>query len=221
MIKGTPLRSNIEVFYEHYDELLKDVYPQPADPGHTAWAIDVIDKMLPDDVVNVLDVGCGDGFCEFQFEKRNVQWIGLSANRKEAEKDEIFWSDMGATAFEPESFSLIFARHTLEHSPFPLIALMEWYRISKKYALIVVPAPEYWKVGGLNHYSVLYPEQWQFLFERSNWKVLEENIFKTSDPLFLEYYMVGKKPQDRVWQGEHKDVEYRYLLEKITGGEDG
>jgi len=194
---------------KHINKLREQIYEQPADDGHTAWADDAIRWLSPNNTegLSVLDVGCGSGFCKPIFEDvLNMHWIGQDYF--------IDGSDMSVLPYDNNSFDMVFARHVLEHSPMPLITLMEWHRISKRYALIVLPAPEYWQVFGKNHYYVLRKDNWWNLFDVAGWKIVKEEDFTTSDSLFMDYYMQEVPRNERVWNGPPKVVEFRYLLEK-------
>jgi len=208
---------------KYLDELQKDIYPQTPDPGHTAWAEDAIYSLCKDiwgKFDTVLDVGCGVGFCQPIFEDQLKQYTGITLGESDInialEHDRnVFKGDCTFLPYPDTIFDLIFARHILEHSPMPLLTLMEWHRVSKKYLVLVFPAWEYWLVGGKNHYSMLTKEQLWFLFERSGWKVLEQYDFMTSDDRFMEFFRTDYPENDRNWVGSPKIVEYRYLLEKI------
>ena len=67
------------IFIDQYlDELAEDFYPQPPDDGHTALAVEVIDKWIPEiKPKNVLDVGCGEGFCQGHFERHGLYYRGI------------------------------------------------------------------------------------------------------------------------------------------------
>ena len=79
-------------------------------------------------------------------------------------------------------------------------SLMEMHRISKKYALVVVPTQTKRSITSWpNHYSVLHKHLWERLFKRSDWKILK---YKKAKYLKNEYGF---------W-----DNEYRWLLEKDT-----
>lgn len=194
---------------KHLSKLKEQIYKQPSDDGHTEWAKDVINRFVPsltNHIGSVLDVGCGSGFCSPLFEEFGIYWEGQDYF--------IDGSDMSSLPYEDESFDMVFARHVLEHSSMPLISLMEWARVSRRYALIVLPAPEYWQVFGKNHYYVLPKENWWNLFDVAGWKIVREEDFTTSDKLFMKYHLPEAKKEDRVWHGPPKAVEFRYLLEK-------
>ena len=197
----------------YLNRLQKDVYRQPYDEGHDDWAKDAIYDLIPlvdiqtPEIRTVLDIGCGSGFCKPIFEEIGVSWTGQDYFRDESDFSFL-------DQYEDNSFDMVFARHALEHSPMPLLTLMEWARISKKYAMIILPAPEYWQVFGKNHYYVLPKEQWWNLFDVAGWKVVKDQDFTTSHKLFMKHYMTENAPKDRIWHGPPKVVEFRYLLEK-------
>ena len=206
---------------KYLDELEKDIYPQPADPGHTAWAEDAIKELCSGiKFKSVLDVGCGEGFCSPIFtSKFNAFYTGVTLGEEDYKVAKSYGrnvhkDDISFLSYEDERFDLVFARHILEHSPMPLITLMEWYRVSKKYLALVMPAWEYWGKAGRNHYSVLDKERLAFLIDRAGWNIIFEIDFTTSDKLFLDFWLPDAPPEERVWHEEEKPVEYRYLLQK-------
>jgi len=204
---------------KYLDDLQKDIYEQPPDPGHTDWAKDAIDYFLPKDVTNVLDVGCGWGFCKDIFSSHGVDWTGITIDEddiRNATTTNVYKMDVSfLDGISDNSYDMVFARHILEHSPMPLLTLMEWHRVSKKYLLVILPAPEYWGEGGINHYYVLPRENWWYLFDRSGWKLLSEQNFTTKSKLFMKHYLPEEKDRSKVqWPGHPKIVEYRMLLEK-------
>lgn len=200
---------NYHYINQYLDKLQEEIYPQPSDEGHTSWAKEAIDQLLPIDVNNVLDVGCGVGFCRHFFEDRNIVWVGTTLNIQDAyymAAADISYQimDMSFLQFPNDSFDMIFARHVLEHSPMPLVTLMEWHRVGRKYLMLVVPTIEFWNLCERNHYSIFPKDVWICLFAKSGWQIEKEGEFRSSHPYF---------------QGQHKKdvpVEYRWLLRKVT-----
>ena len=74
-----------------------------------------------------------------------------------------------------KSFDLIFSRHSLEHSPFPLLSLMEWHRVARNWLILVLPTPRSFPLGGRNHYGIMSASQARFLLERAGWARLWED----------------------------------------------
>lgn len=179
--------------YRHIDrylnELREDIYPQPPDDGHTAMAAAAIGAFVPNlGVTRVLDVGCGQGFTQPMFAAYGIEWVGitlgedfkvaLAAGLAVRECDFSFL-DMGAGLYD-----LIFSRHSLEHSPFPLLTLMEWWRVGSHWLILILPTPEAFGWAGRNHYSVMSDPQARFLLERAGWHVVKDDM---SDPREFRY----------------------------------
>jgi len=197
-------------FDERLDRLNRDVYAQPPDGGHTAWAEAalawLLEKVYPGmgrPVGRVLDVGCGQGFMCERFEQAGLGWTGvaigedvLRAQSHLAETgrstDKVQEADMSFLPFEGASFDLVFARHVLEHSPFPILTLMEWRRMVQfgGWLCLIAPAPHYWKYRGRNHYSVAPKELLKWWLMRGGWNPIHEVTFDNRDPLFLKHLEV-------------------------------
>jgi ubiquinone/menaquinone biosynthesis C-methylase UbiE len=213
---------NFDKFNRHLQDLYGDIYSQPEDVGHRTWADQAIKTMTPDDIENVLDVGCGTGFCQDSFDE-SIHYEGITKSMKDLETAKyknrnVFIGDMTDLYYEDESFDMVLARHVLEHSPFPVITLMEWYRVSKKYLLLVAPAPDYWEWGAKNHYSMACEQQLWWWFRRVGWKILRYSKMSTVDDIFTITYADNQRRMEAneklvYWQGM-KDVEYRYLCVK-------
>lgn len=191
---------------KYLDKLIEQIYPQPQDPGHTAWATESIEAFaeLIGDSHTVLDLGCGEAFCQEIFESKGLAYLGvcLGEDYKIANADgkHVLEMDFSFLPFPDDFFDFLYSRHSLEHSPMPLLTLMEWYRITKRYLGIVVPAPDHWKYVGQNHYFVLNDPQWRNLFEVAGFDVTYAYVKKqnmTEDPANPEV-----------------EIEYWYLLEK-------
>jgi len=179
-------------FDEHYAELLKDIYEQPNDEGHSRMAEEIISKWMPGlrEIKNVLDVGCGTGFCSQYFKNYGVEYLGIAIG-KPSIFPLIFDLDYNFTDFLDETYDLIFSRHSLEHSPFPLLTLMEWHRIAKKYLMLILPEPESYTYVGKNHYSVMNPRQIKWLLRRSGWEIFSKDY---SEPTEMRYLCI-KRPR--------------------------
>jgi SAM-dependent methyltransferase len=167
-------------------QLATDIYEQPEDPGHTALAQKVVDVWMSrmTSCKSVLDLGAGQGMCEAMFNKWNVEYEGVALGLDVVKAQELGRNvkkmDFHFLDYEDKSFDLLFARHSWEHSPMPLLALMEWHRVSRQWLGLVMPAPEYWGVVGLNHYNVLYMPQIENLLARAGWGVLWNEVDYTT-----------------------------------------
>lgn len=182
----------------YLNELASDIYPQPEDPGHTLRAAEVIDTWMSrmTSCKTVLDLGCGTGFCQPMFERWQIEYQGVCLGQ-----DYITARDMGRNVwkmdfhfleFADNSFDLLFARHSLEHSPMPLLALMEWARVSKSWLGLVLPAPEHYTYKGLNHYSVMNKDQIFNLLSRAGWKPIWDDTYYVEE-VSNEYRIMSEK----------------------------
>lgn len=199
-------------------ELQADIYDQSADETHTAWAEAAINTLIPSEDLSVLDIGCGTGFCRQFFEMRGCSWVGTSLGKEADDNASIDKMDMSFLDYSSGKFDLIFARHVLEHSPMPLLTLKEWHRVSKKWAIIILPSPDYWGVGGRNHYYVLDKKTWWALFDFAGWEVDIHSEFDTANEMLWSNYYPSKTAVDS-GRGEKyplppKTVEYWFLLKK-------
>lgn len=172
--------------YKHIDgyinKLYSDIYEQPEDGGHTKLAHKVIDHWMSRMTTchSVLDAGCGQGMCQEMFEKWGVKYEGIAIGEDVIVAQEkgrnVKVMDFSFLDYPDNSFDMIFARHALEHSPMPLLTLMEWARVSTNWLGIVLPAPEWYTYVGKNHYSVMNMEQIKNLLDVAGWRVLWDEI---------------------------------------------
>lgn len=178
----------------YLDILLEDIYPQPLDKGHTDMTGQVIYKWCGSiQCRNVLDVGCGQGVAVPFFNELGIEYTGVTLGQDYAVCKSlglnVYKQDFTFLDFPDESFDLIFSRHSLEHSPMPLITLMEWERVSRNLLCLVLPNPEWYKWVGLNHYSVMHPTQVEALLDRAGWHIIWSDF---DEPQELRY-MCEKK----------------------------
>lgn len=172
--------------WTHHDtyitKLYGDVYPQPDDGGHTGLARKVIDFWMSRMTTchSVLDVGCGTGFCQAMFEQWKVAYEGICLGEDyldaQSHGRNVKKMDFNFLDYPDEYVDLIFSRHSLEHSPMPLLTLLEWARVAKSWLGLIVPAPEWYGYTGQNHYYVLNQEQWKNLLDKAGWRTLWEDV---------------------------------------------
>ena len=78
-----------------------------------------------------------------------------------------------------------FPRHSLEHSPMPLLTLMEWHRVARQYLMLIVPNPDYYTYIGKNHYAVMDKQQLSWLLRRAGWRVVAKDFSEFTELRFL------------------------------------
>lgn len=144
-----------------------------------------IDPMnLPKDA-KILDMGCGPGYFMDEIKARGyTNYIGATLSPGdiklcESKGHTVKKYDLSflpvADGYIDESVDLIFCRHALEHSPFPMITLIEYNRVLKQNAKIYIEVPqpscdrrhEY----NLNHYSIMGADQLAALLDRAGFTV--------------------------------------------------
>lgn len=182
-------------FDRYYNELISDIYAQPPDDKHTdaikAIVLNWINILKID---SVLDVGCGEGIAQ-DFLRDGIQYEGIAIGadvikaqakgRNVVGRDFNFLEDYG-----DDTWNLILARHALEHSPFPLLTLMEWHRVSSKWLCVVLPNPEHYTFTGRNHYSVMEAHQAGWILRRAGWKL--KKFFMNTEEI---WFLCEKKPR--------------------------
>lgn len=105
-------------------------------------------NLLPKDIKNLLDVGCGNGiFCNYvQQTNTQIQITGVdrSSSALKHVKTNKLNGDITNIPFNDNEFDCVVSLQVLEHLPFDdhEKALSELVRVSKKYILISVPLDE-------------------------------------------------------------------------------
>lgn len=178
----------------YLNELHSDVYAQPPDEATQALIEQLAEQWLPElqGLDSILDIGCAQGQAIPVLEKYCDRVIGVTLGKDAMIASHkghmVYLADMTFLPFGPGEFKLLWCRHVLEHSPMPLLTLMEWHRVAGQWAIVAVPSIAFHGWGGQQHYYVLHPEQWKNLFRRAGWKIL--------------------------WQDLSQEIEHRWLLEK-------
>jgi SAM-dependent methyltransferase len=132
----------------------------------------------------IMDMGCGAGYFLDEMKQREyTNTVGITLSPQDTK----ICADKGHTvknydmSFIPqkdgyydESVDFIFCRHSLEHSPYPIITLAEYNRIlkNKHKIYIEVPSPDADRQHeyNINHYSVMGVKMWDALLNRAGFK---------------------------------------------------
>jgi SAM-dependent methyltransferase len=183
--------------YKHIELYLNtlagDIYPQPPDVGHQAMLENVCQKWLPalSSLNSILDVGCAQGqaFPVLQRYAERAEGVTLGSDFDicRAKELNVKLADMSFLPYPDKEFDLIFARHVLEHSPAPLLSLMEWWRVSQQWLMLIMPDPKHYSYEGQNHYYVLNRDQINNLLAQAGWRpIWRDDEEKTEIRVFCE-----------------------------------
>ena len=169
----------------YYDHVLSTVYSEGESPFHRTVTADVVRRFidplgLPKNS-RILDLGCGAGYFMDEMRERgfaNVTGLTLSPDdiqRCATKGHQVERKDMNFLANRDESIDMLFCRHSLEHSPFPYITLLEYNRVIRPrgYLYVEVPSPgcDRSPEDNRNHYSIFGRDMWLQLLRRTGFDV--------------------------------------------------
>lgn len=177
----------LERIWAYRELCMSHVYSEPDTQMHQ----NVMDHMIPkfvkeyklDDTKKILDIGCGRGYGMLKFSElgcTNVSGLTLSKQDADAARERGFDTveeDMSFQSAADETYDVLFARHSLEHSPYPLLTLLEFYRILKPGGLVYIEMPSPQCTRALeeydNHYAIMGARQWRALMIRAGFNPLD------------------------------------------------
>jgi SAM-dependent methyltransferase len=182
------------------------VYDEGESGYHKQLTAEVVKKYI--DPLNIpknahiLDLGCGPGYFLDEMKEReytNTTGITLSPgdiSTCQAKGHRVKKYDLSflpqTDGYHDESVDFIFLRHALEHSPFPVISLIEYNRVMKQNGMMYIelPAPDCDRKHEFNknHYSILGSTMLSALLERTGFGI---NSFNT-----IEFDLVMGKDKD-------------------------
>ena len=166
------------------ERLANDIYPEIPGEPHLSITRDMIGKLQNHaklENARILDCGCGQGLALEIFTKKGAKPTGLTFGEdwsicKKRGFDAIEM-DFSFLDFPDESFDVIWCRHAIEHSLFPLFTLKGFHEVLKPGGLlyIEVPAPTTSALHETNpnHYSCFTAPVWLSIFAKSNFEVVE------------------------------------------------
>lgn len=177
----------LDKIWEYRELCLGHVYSEPDTQMHQ----NVMDHMIPkfvneynlDETKKILDIGCGQGYGMLKFSElgcTNVSGLTLSKEDAGAARErgfDVVDEDMSFQSAEDNTYDVLFARHSLEHSPYPLLTLLEFYRVLKPggLAYIEMPSPQCTRLLEEydNHYAIMGVRQWRALMNRAGFTSLD------------------------------------------------
>ncbi len=129
----------------------------------------------------VLDVGCGQGVALEKLAEYGAVARGFALGKDVAicrkKGFDVQEMDMSFLDFPNGSFDLVWARHALEHSLFPLFTIEVLHSVLKRggilYAEMPAPDTSAKHQQNRNHYSCLTRSSWAALFARVGFTTIE------------------------------------------------
>jgi hypothetical protein len=169
---------NYDTVDAYVQKFSREIMTQPAG-NLEGWACQqVYNEFLSDlNVESVIELGAGAGTLLYMFPD-NIQRDGLSMGK---ERPEYIEGDMNTPPIGDKEYELVLARHCVEHSLVPMVMLCEMARITKRYALVVVPVCSDDIAEMINHYAVFTPTSWRAMFKKAGFKILRE---KLNNPIY-------------------------------------
>ena len=169
----------------YYDHVLSTVRAEGESQLHKTITSDVVtrfvDPMALPKTSRIIDLGCGVGYFLDEMVDRGYQdLLGITlspedASACQAKGHRVERKDMNFLADRDESIDMLFCRHSLEHSPFPYITLLEYNRVLRSlgHLYIEVPSPDCDRrqEENRNHYSIFGREMWLELLKRTGFDV--------------------------------------------------
>lgn len=169
----------------YYNHVLSEIYSEPHSTYHQQITHDVIDRFIePLSLARnarILDLGSGQGY--FLDRMRDLGYtntVGITLNVDDynqcrQKQHAMRHADMNFLEDADESHDLLFSRHSLEHSPFPYISLLEYNRVLRPRGWLYIETPrpdsERSHENNRNHYSILGRTQWLSLLTRTGFDV--------------------------------------------------
>lgn len=178
-------RDPAKVLKGFLNRIENEVYSEPDSNLHielTNKMLPAFVKFIPDPQTRILDVGCGQGYACLKFKELGYQHItGISLSDEDVEATRrkgiaCHKMDMTFLQYDNQTFDALWVRHSLEHSPFPYLTLLEFNRVLVVGGFIYIEMPmpdtprvlEHWQ----NHYSIFGKKMWLSLFDRSGFEAL-------------------------------------------------
>ena len=175
---------NYERLDQYLDLLKRDVYPEAETSSHDEITQKVFDLFIVPHgqiIQSALDVGCGQGVALKRFSSLGIDAVGITLSREDHDfclnrGFRVALMDQSFLEHPGRSFDLVYARHVLEHSPFPVLTLFEFNRVLKPYGFLYVEVPQAESIhcANPNHYSMLGKRSLTQLFKRARFAYVKD-----------------------------------------------
>jgi SAM-dependent methyltransferase len=182
-----------EKFKAFEKRALDTVYSEAVGGFHDGIIPEISQRFVPefnlDPKCKILDIGCGPGVfikAAQALGYHNVTGVTLSTQDVDTcvlQGFDVIHASMTDLPLEDATVDFIWCRHALEHSPYPLFTLFEFYRVLRPggQVFIEVPAPGNKRVHmhefNPNHYSILGDRMWQGLFQKSGFELFQNWVY--------------------------------------------
>ena len=189
---------NYEKFLAYQKRAHTTVYDEHPGGFHDSIIAELAQQFLPRLTQNtkdlIIDIGCGPGIflaAAHELGYENLLGITLStvdSNQCQQKGFRTMNSNMSDLDLADHSVDVIWCRHALEHSAYPLFTLYEFHRVlnANGRVFIEVPAPDnqrsFMHEYNPNHYSILGERMWAGLFEKAEFDVVEDYVYKIQVP---------------------------------------
>ena len=183
------------------DRLALDLYPETPSSLHseiTAVALERLDKLFPlQPGMKVLDVGCGQGPALEYFRDKKLDYLGITLGDEDLKECRgkgfhVEKMDQSFLTIPDESLDVVWARHVIEHSIFPLFTLDGFRKVLRPGGMLYleIPAPETscHHERNPNHYSVFPKGCWRALLERSGFRIVGDADYSFTVPAGPDIY---------------------------------
>lgn len=192
--------SHYSRLHDFIEERIKaDIYPEPPSQLHTNITEKMIERLNNYEPIagkKILDCGCGQGIALELFRAKGAQAVGTTFGEDylicKQKGFDVYEMDQSFLDFALESFDVIWCRHALEHSLFPLFTLRGFFDVLKKNGLLYVevPAPDTSAKHetNRNHYSCFTKNAWLSLFQRSGFLLVDQTDMRFKIPAGDDLY---------------------------------
>jgi SAM-dependent methyltransferase len=179
--------------------LLSDIYPEAPQEPHLSITRDMIERTSqykPLSKAKILDAGCGQGVALEIFTAKGASPIGITFGQDylicKDKGFEVYEMDQSFLDFQPQFIDIIWCRHAIEHSLFPLFTLEGFHEVLRDdgilYVEVPAPSTSAFHEKNPNHYSCFTALVWASVFEKSGFQIKESMNINFTVPCGPDIY---------------------------------